>query len=260
MPFCSLMDPSSSLILRDLFPSPQSPEGKRTLFGNQGRASTGMMCQANSGCRYLNGISYSLVSIFGFNLSALGKVFLFGKRPPPEMAMGQGVMWGEAGWLSPISPLAGVPVSFSFSSVSPPTFLFLFLLPAQVCLFLCSLSLNLSPFLSHPPLSVSVSPLSLFQGVCMWSVFPLSTLVRVCPSCLSSVLHRYPPGSSLVWFFCRTPGLGARRLSFRSWHYHQLAVWLWPSCFTSLGLNFLDPIVGETECSSRSPAILRFYH
>ena len=102
--------------------------------------------------------------------SALGKVFLFGKRPPPEMAMGQGVGWGEAGWLSPVSPLAGVPVSFSFSSVSPPTFLFLFLLPAQVCLFLCSLSLNLSPFLSHPPLTVCL---------CLSSSLPVSGCVYV---------------------------------------------------------------------------------
>lgn len=176
MPFCSLMDPSSSLILRDLFPSPQSPEGKRTLFGNQGRASTGMMCQANSGYRYLNGISYSLVSIFGFNLSALlcfRQGILISEKTTPRNGNGTRSRVGR-GWLA---------LPHLSTSRSPCLFLFLFCLSPH-------LPLSLSP----PSPGMSVSLLSVFKSLSL--SFPSSTVCL----CLSSL-----PVSGCVYVVCLSP-------------------------------------------------------
>lgn len=190
------MNPSSSLILRDLFPLLPRPAGKRKPLRPKGGLRQGWLCQASSGCRYLNGISFPLESIFGFHVSALlcfgplkGKVFLLGQRPPPEMATGQGVRQAEAGSLS-LPPLAGVPVSFS--SAPPPTFLLLFLLPSHVHLILLSLSLNLSSFLFFPH-CLSVFPCF---GVCLCvclSFPPLGNMHVCSPSLFLSFSVSLPP-------------------------------------------------------------------
>lgn len=53
-------------------PKPSREEkAERTPVGTRGRATTEMMCQADYHCRRLSGISFSVVSNFGFHLSAL---------------------------------------------------------------------------------------------------------------------------------------------------------------------------------------------